>query len=282
MMSRFVRSWRLITQSFSILKANKKLLIYPILSAIICIMLLSLVASPLWHLEVKHWQTGQTYLKQGVFWIALFLVILYLCNFIILFCNAAFVAATMAYLNQRPVKINEGFRAACQRLPQIYAWSLINATFSGLLKLLQSRLNKITFFVNLFAGITWMVISYFIIPILVFEKIGPYQAIKRSTELLKQTWGPALVFNLKLSFLFFIPRVFALLPAIVGYYLGNSIDIFIGASITGILLIFLIVINSALQNILRCVLYRYANTQDVGIFDQTLLQTAFYSRSSQQ
>ncbi|ABS77987.1 hypothetical protein CbuD7D7780_06655 [Coxiella burnetii] len=279
-MSRFTRGWEIGKQSFSIIRANKKLLIYPLISIIVCMFLLLLIAMPLWHLELNHWQTGQSNFSKNLIVILLFLGILYLCNFVIAFCNAAFMASIMAYFDQRPATVAEGFRVAKSRFWAIMGWSFISSTFGATIRLVGSRLNNLAFVAAIFAGITWTIISYFVIPVIILEKIGPIKAIKRSSQWLQKTWGTSLTANFNLGILFLIPRLLVLLPLLIGFYLPSTNAALLGSSITAILLILLYMFSNGLHNILRCVLYHYATTgKSPPSCNPALLQTAFRTRS---
>jgi hypothetical protein len=54
------------------------------------------------------------------------------------------------------------------------------------------------------------VVTYFVVPILAFEKLGPIASVKRSGEIIKRTWGESLVGAVglgALTFLLFLPGV---------------------------------------------------------------------------
>lgn len=37
--------------------------------------------------------------------------------------------------------------------------------------------------------IAWAIVTYFVVPVLVVDGVGPIQAVKRSSAILKRTWG---------------------------------------------------------------------------------------------
>ena len=63
-------------------------------------------------------------------------------------------------------------------------------------------------------GFAWSVATFLVVPVLVVEKVGPLDAIKRSASLLRKTWGEQLVGN------FGIGLVFGLLVLLVVLLLG--------------------------------------------------------------
>src|SRR6266571_4295440 len=78
------------------------------------------------------------------------------------------------------------------------------------------------------------------VPVLIFEKIGPWAAVKRSGSLLRQTWGEA-----------------------AGGYLTLG-GIFVLLALPALLVILLGLVGSAAQSILVTALYRYATTGELG------------------
>lgn len=90
------------------------------------------------------------------------------------------------------------------RLPQIFAWALVSATVGVLLKLVENAHEKIGQFISAILGTAWTVVTFFVVPVLVVEKVGPFEAIKRSIALLKKTWGEALAGNFGLGLFMFL------------------------------------------------------------------------------
>jgi hypothetical protein len=152
---------------------------------------------------------------QGLAYAALF-VWYFLCTFVVIFCNAALIACAMQSFAGQPPTIGSGFAAAGKRLPQILGWSLVAATVGVILQALQSLLTeKLGFFGELLSGLfgaVWSVATYFVVPVLVTEGVGPVKAVKRSSGILRRTWGESLAGSGGLgliSFLFMLP-LFAL------------------------------------------------------------------------
>ena len=78
------------------------------------------------------------------------------------------------------------------RVPQIAGWALLSATVGLVLRIIESRSEKVGQLVSGLLGMAWSIVTYLVVPVLVVEKAGPIEAVKRSTALLKKTWGEAL------------------------------------------------------------------------------------------
>ena len=79
--------------------------------------------------------------------------------------------------------------AAMNRLPQTAAWAFVATTFSVVLKIIESRSERVGQFVVAILGTAWTVTTFLVVPVLVVEGIGPIDAFKRSSKLLVKTWG---------------------------------------------------------------------------------------------
>jgi hypothetical protein len=256
-------------------------MIFPCINAISCIILISLIVAPLWYFLGQHWIPGQALHTEEIAIFMLILALLFISNLIILFCNTALVATTMAYCKQQPIKLSLGFKAATICFPQIVTWTLFNTTIGPILRFFQTRVSQISFLTNSLAGITWSVICYLVTPIIVIEKSWPLTTVKRSSSLLQQTWGTFLVSNLGLGTIAFCARLIAIIPLIIGFCLGNFIDKIIGSSISVILLFLIAIFNIAIHNVLRCVIYRYAVDKEiVPPFSLTSLEHIFRQRQT--
>jgi hypothetical protein len=218
----------------------------------------------------------------------------FLCTFVIVFCNAALISCAMQSFAGQPPTIGSGFAAAGKRLPQILGWSLVAATVGVILQALQSLLtDKLGFFGDLLAGIfsaVWGVATYFVVPVLVVDGVGPIKAIKQSSGILRRTWGESLAGSGGLglvSFLFALP-LFALI--VLGGMLASGAGS-AGASVASgavagtvaavavVYVLALIVVFTALGSIFRAAVYTYATT---GVtpshMDAALLQSSFKTK----
>src|SRR5262249_48661246 len=124
--------------------------------------------------------------------------------------------AVMRFNGQEPT-LGDGFRAAASRLPQILAWSLVSATVGVVLKVIENANEKVGQFISAILGTAWSVVTFFVVPVLVIEKVGPFQAVARSLAILKKTWGEALVGGIGLGlfkFLLLLPGFLLLVGGI--------------------------------------------------------------------
>src|SRR5262249_51826250 len=128
----------------------------------------------------------------GWVWVVMFAY--YFCNyFVVVFCNSALISCALIRFNGGTPTVGDGLQAAASRLPQILAWALVSATVGILLKAVENVHERAGQLISGLLGLAWTVLTYFVVPVLVVEKVGPFEAIRRSMAILRKTWGEALV-----------------------------------------------------------------------------------------
>ncbi len=178
-----------------------------------------------------------------------------------------------------------GLAAATARLPQILSWALVAATVGFVLKAIESRSETVGRIVAGLLGLAWGVVTYLVIPVLVVERRGPFDAVRRSTELLRRSWGEAIGANFGIGLLVLVLGVLAAAPAALGIYLGAGVGeglgllVVAGIAISAVLWVLLGLVSSALKAILVGALYEFAADGRVPArFDPGLLNRAFRTR----
>lgn len=282
MAGKFARSWALMKASAGVLRADKSLLLFPLLSGMCTLVVAASFLIPVVLALIDHHQaTGDTHLAPA-YYVVLFAF--YLTQyFVIVFFNTALAGVALARLRGEPAGLAEGFALARSRIGSIFGYALIAATVGLILRSLQERFGLIGRFVIGLIGLAWTVATFLVVPVLASEDIGPVDAVKRSAELLKQTWGENLIGNAGLgvvfSLVFFVAMLLLMVP-FIGAVVAHSI---VAMLLTGVVLVLGMVllglIQSTLQGIYAAALYRYAEGGDVGGgFDQALLESAFRTK----
>jgi hypothetical protein len=278
-MQKITRTWSLMSACWQVLKQDKALLIFPLISGICCLMLLASFAVPLyatgyWHPPGRDAAPAQQVMYYGV------LFLFYVCNyFVVVFFNAAIIACATMRLSGSNPSVGDGFRAAASRLPVIAAWAVISATVGLVLRLIEDRSDKVGRFVAGLLGAAWTVVSFLVVPILVVENKNPFAALKDSTLLLKQTWGERLVGNFSFGTIFFLLAIPPVALVILAIASGNVVAIAACVALAAIYLIVLGLVQSALQSIFQAALFLYArNGQVPEGFEAEVLGNAMLRR----
>ncbi len=282
-MERIKRSWALLKASLGVLKKDKELILFPIISGVIMFFITltflipTLVGNILDNVVVN---------GIPVFgYIVLFLF--YLVQYTVVYFNStALVGATMIRLRGGDPKVKDGFSIAWSRLLPIVGWSLVSATVGLILNMLSNNSkNKGRGGKSIIAsllGAAWNVVTFLVVPVLAVEGLGPIEAIKRSWNLLKQSWGEQISGKLSIGLIFFLIGFGgSLLLAGAGIGLSILFDSILPGIMFAILLVFFILIlgllNSTLTGIFSAAVYAYAAEGQTGMFDENLIQESIYS-----
>ncbi|HJY87451.1 MAG TPA: DUF6159 family protein [Candidatus Acidoferrales bacterium] len=266
-MGRIARSWELVKQSFRILRSDKELMLLPITSAISCVVVSVVILSggALAFLpEIKaslatnaHWQPN----GPGM-WACLF--VFYLANyFIIVFFNVALVSAASSRLAGGQATIDDGLQAAWERKGRIFQWALLAATVGILLRMMEERMSSIGRLVARLIGVAWTLASYFVVPVLAAEDLGPVQALKRSAQVFRETWGEKVVGGFSFGLIFMLLALPGMAFPLLGAAVGPA-GMIVGSSLMVLYWLLLGVVSAATEGIFTAALYRYATTKQVS------------------
>jgi len=282
MAGKFARSWALMKASAGVLRADKSLLVFPLLAGVCSMVVAASFLVPVVLAMIGHHaDLGEG--RFSPFYYALLFTFYLVQYFVIVFFNTALVGVALARLRGEPAGLAEGFALARSRLGSIFGYALIAATVGLLLRMLQERLGLIGRFVVGLLGLAWTVATFLVVPVLASEGIGPMDAVKRSAELLKRTWGENLIGNVGLGAVFGVVMFLVVLFAgalMIGAAATQSIAamVLVGVVIV-VTFILLGLVQSTLQGIYSAALYRYAEAGEVGGgFDQALLESAFRTK----
>jgi Family of unknown function (DUF6159) len=214
MFERISNGWSMARSSWRVLMSDKKLLLFPIVSGILSLLVFASFAVPLAVLGEGKLLDANGNLQ---IWMYPIIFAFYFCSyFVVIFCNAALVSCALLKFNGQESTLGDGFRAAAARFPQILGWALVSATVGLLLKAIENVNEKIGSWVSMLLGAAWTIMTYFVVPVLVVEKVGPIEAIGRSTSLLKKTWGEAVVGKIGLGLFLMLLAIPIVLLLVIG------------------------------------------------------------------
>lgn len=275
MFGRISYTWQAMGASWQVLKRNKKLLVFPLISGIACIIIFASFAIPLFLADA--WQppaqdAGPA--QQVVYYGTLFAF--YFCNyFVITFFNSAVVGAAVQELSGQEATLGSSLKSATNRLPQIFGWSLVAATVGLILRAIEDHSDRVGQFITAILGAVWTATTFMVVPVLVVEGKGPIDAFKRSASLLRKTWGEQLVSNFSFGIIFLLLAIPGIILIVIGFALGGAVGGIVAVSLAVIYFITLSLVQTALQSIFQAVLYLYSERGDVPVdFDRRMLRGA--------
>lgn len=269
---RLSNGWKIAMSSFKVLKENKQLIVFPILSGISLILLsgifsLGILAAFNWNFENIELEGISQYLVAFGF---------YLINyFVVVFFNMALIHCTRLYFQGEEVTIEKGLKFSLSRIGVIFSWALFAATVGTILKAIQENSGIIGKIITGIIGIVWNVAVFFVIPVIAYEGLGPIAAFKRSSELMRQKWGESLAGTFSLGLISFLGIV------VVGgalFLIGSAFHILAGI-LLGVLGAFVVVtIISATETIFLSAVYHNINGDPVKHVNQLLVDGLFVQK----
>ncbi|HVL47220.1 MAG TPA: DUF6159 family protein [Candidatus Thermoplasmatota archaeon] len=264
MFESFSRGWQITKASFKVLKSDKEILALPLMSgALLVLVTLSILGVGLFTLPLGALAAGDPaaqYLGLA------FLFAIYLASyFIIIFFNAAVVECAMIRFNGGDPVLKDGLRKAWSRKTRILQWALVAATVGLILKMLESAArraeNDLVRMVGQIgvwiAGAAWNIAVFFVVPVLVYENVGPMDALKSSARTWKGMWGEGFAASFSASIIFLGLGLLGLIPMWIAFQIGGAGALALIAA-TVLYWVLLAAANSAVDTIVVAALYKYS------------------------
>lgn len=279
-MERIKRSWELAKASLNVLKQDKELLVFPLISGMVMffITLTFLVPTLVGNVLDSILARGMPIFGYVV------LFLFYLVQYTVVYFNStALVGAAMIRLRGGDPKVKDGFNIAVSRLGPIFGWALLSATVGLVLNMLSNNAKKkgkgVGSFISSLLGAAWNVVTFLVVPVIAVEGLGPIQAVKRSWNLLKRSWGEQIAGTLSIGLVFALVGIGGgLLLGGIGIGLTILLKSILPIIFFGILIaIFamaLSLLSSTLNGIFSASVYAYAAEGQVGMIDERLIQDA--------
>ena len=281
MFASFGRTWNITKICWQILQKDRELILFPIFSAVAMVFLAAIV----WGVGGATGAIDRMQSSQGdgipltSADLSLLIVAYFLLSFFVIYFNTALVGAAMIRIRGGDPTVGDGIAIANRRLPQILGWALISGTVGLLLRVLreQARDNFLGQIIISMVGGVWAYLTFFVIPTIVVEGVGPVQAIKRSSSLFKRTWGEQFVSSFGFGLLFIAAVIAGAIPAFIVAQISPVVGVAVGVVTVG----GAAAIVSSLEGIFKAALYEYAAENVVAEeFSLELLKGSYRQRGA--
>ena len=274
-MGRFQMSWEIAKRSWAVLRADKTLAWFPVLSALGSLVVIAVLGGLFAVAGIDDTSSGTS--LQPIGWVLI--VVAYLALAMV---QTYFLAGLVAGADQRLRGQDSSLRGALEiansRLHRLLPWAVVTATVTMILQAIEERFGLVGTIVARLVGLAWQLVTFLVVPILVLEDLGVGDALKRSKDLFKKTWGENVIGQFGLGMVGFLLTLPGLLLIGIGVAVGTAGLIVLGA-LGVIWLLVSAVIVSALSGIYRTALYHYAaNGQVPGEFSGIDFEQAFRRR----
>jgi hypothetical protein len=260
-MGRIGRGMELAKASWTIVKRDRMLMLLPLASGVLVLATAFLVVGPAFFLSDQE--------NSGLPLIPAAVIAVYGCTFISVYFRVAFAAVASARLDGHQMTVGEGLTFAAGRLGSIGWWTFIAGSVGLLLRgLRQLPLagDLVEAIVASVLGAVWGALTFFVVPILAIEEVGPGEAIERSVETVRRRWGEGVTGFLAITGAYVI-ALFVLVAVIgIGALMLDGAPAAGGAVIAVALvgLVLLVLVIATLQQVFGVVLYRFATDRGVA------------------
>jgi hypothetical protein len=264
MFKKFKTAWQLVKICWRVLMLDKELLIFPILSIASLGLAMGIVVWPAYlvgYLDtLLAWFSDDPEAANTVTMIIVSYLVYVFTTFVYVFFNTALVACARIRFAGGDPTVADGLRAAFPRLPLVFVWAVVTATVGFILQKSSEKTDGLASFVFSFLGGAWTIAAFFVVPILVADRVGPIKAMKTSVSLIRKTWGEAMVAHVGLSAVSFVAIVPAFILIGIGvFFLESAPAVGIAVIVVAVLMIALtVLVISTLDSILTSALYVYA------------------------
>jgi hypothetical protein len=267
-MNSISRGFRLAKASWQVVREDRELLWLPIISFFCSLIVMAVFALGALGIGLPENESSQVspalYVLGFVMYVAL--------AFVSIYFNAAVIGTAMKRLRGEDASIRDGLALARQHIRKIFVWALITATVGMILRSLQERAGILGRIVLGIVGIAWTVLTFFVVPVLLFEPVGVGESIKRSGAIFRQRWGETFIGNGTIGLAIFVVSIPIL---IVGGLITAAVPV-LGIVVLVVAVGALMAIGSATTGVFNAALYRYATTGETsGAFTQEDMASSF-------
>ena len=275
MAGRFSNSFALVKASANVLRLDKELMVFPLMSGVATMLVAASFIAPIFMIGPEIFIEGESPSYSAYALGFLFYLVQYT---VIFFFNAALVGAALIRLDGGDPTVSDGLAIASKRMGSIIGYAAIAATVGMVLRFIAERAGFLGKIAVGFIGLAWTLTTYLTVPILVTKDIGPIDAVKESIAIFKRTWGEQVIGNFGMGWAVTLMAISWTLVSCVLLFLMAPAGPALVIPIVGLMVLGYIVLAlfaSALNGIYTAALYRYAITGEAGYFDADIMGNAF-------
>jgi hypothetical protein len=189
---------------------------------------------------------------------------IFLASSVAIYFQAALVLGAFQRADGYDPSLGSTLRQAWGVRRQVVQWALLTTTVGIVIRTIEQRLGILGTILGFLGGLAWAIASFFTVPVLVAEGLGPVAATRRSALLIKQRWGISLRSTLRVGVLEVVATFGCMAVFFIGLYgamVGDTFGLVVGGLIMALAVLALFataMIAAAVMGYARALLYRYA------------------------
>jgi hypothetical protein len=272
---RIANAWRIAKASWAVLARDRELVAVPVVAGVGSLLAFGVVAGP-GYLLLGGSDAAST--SDVALWLVL-AVAAVAAAWVSAIGQAAVVAGAAQRMDGGDPTLGSAFAVARSRAARLLEWAVLATVVAIVLDQIEQRLGVLGRIVSWLGSAAFSVLSFLALPVIVFEDVGAIEGFKRSSRLLRATWGEQLTFNVGIGLLGFL----AVLPALAvggGLVATGFVPLQVVGVVAAVVWVLAVVaVTSALSAVFKAALYRWATGAPVDpAFDGGGLSTAFRPR----
>ena len=276
-------TWQITKLSWKVLQLDRELIFFPIMGTIGAILVGAVAAGVFAGTGTFDRLGSPSDAEFNIVDLIIALVAYFGGLFMVIFFNAALVAAARERLEGGDPNVMSGIRAVRGMWLAILGWTIITGTVGIILQALQSMAREnshgvmriVAMILVALLQTAWAYITFFVIPVLVVERVGPISAIRRSGSLLRRSWGEQLTASFSFFLIYLLAILIVAIPVVVLIFVWPVGAIIVGVILGGIALASV----AAMEGIFKAALYEWVSEgKGSEWFDRQLLADAYAQR----
>lgn len=272
---RLKNGWKIAKLSFQTINENRTLLLFPVISSVSLILVLLTFFGGGFLLIGDQIETLLDSGLTGNITAYALIFVYYLINyFIIVFFNAALIHCSVKIFNDEPTELSDGMNYAMSKINKIFSWSILSATVGTILQAIHST-GRIGEFVAAFIGGAWSILTFFVVPIVIYEDKNVIDSVKESFAIMREKWGESIAGSVS----FGIFQFFGMVLAFGSFMLFMQLDLIVlGIATPALILLLTFTIVSAARTIFVAAVYNHVKGQPTGHFEDSTLDSVFFTK----
>ena len=180
-MGRWARSKQLTAASWAVLRQDKELMALPLISGIASLMVAATFLVPIFFTSRTTDAYGNGTSSMGPLQYILFFGMYGVLAYITVFFRTALLCGADERMKGGNPTLSSALSGAGRHAGKILPWVIVSATVSVILRGIEQRSGLLGRIIIGFVGMAWTVVTFLVLPILVFEGLGVRDAVNRST-----------------------------------------------------------------------------------------------------
>jgi hypothetical protein len=241
----------LVRRSGSALRDHPKLAVFPIIAGITSFAFLGVLWLSVFSMDGD--PTTITYVGLFAYYLGT--------TFISSYSMAALMYCSRQVFRGETPRIGAGLRAASRNVGPLLVWSIVAAVVGVLIRALEENDTILSEIAAAVFSVAWTVMTFFVVPVVVFEDVSVVEMFSRSKDTVVETWGESMGAVGSIGVVTVVLGLLGAIPGVLILWLAPP-----GAGMLGFLalvvsVLLAVLLGQTLTGIAKTALYLYA-TED--------------------